>query len=85
MNLQDDNSDDDGDADSWVLRQITFLGLSAPNKEDSSINGEEITAKKNVLDARALSEFLMEIGACSVSITDSDADRDLENPLFDEP
>jgi len=90
-NLQDDD-DDTAANDSWVLRQITFLGLSAPNKEntateeeDSSGNIDDNETSNNPLDARNLSEFLMEIGACSVSITDSDADTDEENPLFDEP
>jgi ribosomal protein L11 methyltransferase len=86
-NLQDV---DDNEADSWVLRQITFLGLSAPSKNESEDNDvddnlDEDGTSKNALDARNLSEFLMEIGACSVSITDSDADTDEENPLFDEP
>lgn len=89
--LQDDVDDDD-EVDSWVLRQITFLGLSAAKKsasaeeEDATANSDDDDGKpKNALDARNLSEFLMEIGACSVSITDSDADTDNENPLFDEP
>mmetsp|Transcript_38924 Transcript_38924/g.66427 ORF Transcript_38924/g.66427 Transcript_38924/m.66427 type:complete len:543 (-) Transcript_38924:56-1684(-) len=81
---EDNTADDD---DSWVLRQITFLGLSAPNSKaddgDSDTDNDETS--KNALDARNLSEFLMEIGACSVSITDSDADTDEESPLFDEP
>jgi ribosomal protein L11 methyltransferase len=32
-----------------------------------------------------LCDFLMEIGACSTSITDSDRGTDLEVPLYDEP
>lgn len=88
VNDEDDNLyEDDEDNDSWVLRQITFLGLSAVKKDDAIAQeaGDEETTPKNALDARNLSEFLMEIGACSVSITDSDADTDNEDPLFDEP
>lgn len=86
---QDGDDSDDATADSWALRQITFLGLSAPNEEAPAEGGEGVGdgdgASKNALDARDLSEFLMEIGACSVSITDTDADTDAEDPLFDEP
>ncbi len=92
--------------DSWVLRQITFLGLTAQptaksdegnrtpivkigenNDVDGALYDDEIdsSSSMNTLDARNLSEFLMEIGACSVCITDSDADTIDENPLFDEP
>ncbi len=99
--------DDDGEVeDSWVLRQITFLGLTAQppaksdEEEDATImevgvdidddvgthdDGDDSSTSPTALDARNLSEFLMEIGACSVSITDSDADTIDENPLFDEP
>ena len=73
---------DDDDNDSWVLRQITFQGLTAPPTNNDDV--EEDT-DKNALDARNLSEFLMEIGAVSVSITDSDKDTENEHPLFDEP
>lgn len=98
--------DDDEVEDSWVLRQITFLGLTAqpPAKSDEEDgativevgvdidddvgahdDGDDSSTSPTALDARNLSEFLMEIGACSVSITDSDADTIDENPLFDEP
>lgn len=99
--------DDDVEVeDSWVLRQITFLGLTAqpPAKSDEEDgativevgvdidddvgahdDGDDSSTSPTALDARNLSEFLMEIGACSVSITDSDADTIDENPLFDEP
>ena len=63
----------------WALRQITFLDLTA---------GSSSTRKNNEqsdLDARNFSEFLMEIGACSVSITDADANTSKEDPLFHEP
>mmetsp|Transcript_17509 Transcript_17509/g.37873 ORF Transcript_17509/g.37873 Transcript_17509/m.37873 type:complete len:541 (+) Transcript_17509:63-1685(+) len=92
--VNDDNDlqdvDDDEDVDSWVLRQITFLGLTAPNKnasaeEDVSDDSDDDDKSTNALDARNLSEFLMEIGACSVSITDSDADTDDEDAIFREP
>ena len=73
--------------DVQALRQLTFLGLSASTNEASppedGEDGED--GDNNPLDARNLSEFLMEIGACSVSITDADADTDDEEPLFDEP
>ncbi|KAL7439443.1 hypothetical protein ACHAXH_004172 [Discostella pseudostelligera] len=100
------DSDNDEVDDSWVLRQITFLGLTAQptaksddeddatimevggNNSDgvgTSLDDDDSSTSPNALDARNLSEFLMEIGACSVSITDSDADTVDENPLFDEP
>lgn len=60
----------------WVLRQITFLDLTA------SGSGSE---EDSELDARNFSEFLMEIGACSVSITDADANTSAEEALFHEP
>ena len=92
-----DIDDDDTVNDSWVLRQITFLGLTAQppaTKSDDDVDAsilkegggdDDPSPSMNALDARNLSEFLMEIGACSVSITDSDADTIDENPLFDEP
>lgn len=58
----------------WALRQITFLDLTASGPEDDA-----------ELDARNFSEFLMEIGACSVSITDADANTSAEEALFHEP
>lgn len=76
--------DDDTNNDSWVLRQITFQGLTAPPSTNNDDDVEE-NNDKNALDARNLSEFLMEIGAVSVSITDSDKDTENEHPLFDEP
>ena len=83
----DDNFDEEYAADdSWTLRQITFLGLTkdpAAHENDVETSGdEEDEEPKNVLDARNLSEFLMEIGACSVSITDFDKDTENEDPLF---
>lgn len=70
----------DGNDDPWTLRQITFLGLTAADDDD-----DDESLNRNSLDARNLSEFLMEIGACSVSVTDSDADTENEDPLFGEP
>jgi ribosomal protein L11 methylase PrmA len=61
----------------WVIRQITFLDLTA--------SGSPSDDEKSELDARNFSEFLMEIGACSVSITDADANTLNEDPLFHEP
>lgn len=81
--------EDEEDNDSWALRQITFLGLTAPNSKASTMEGDDNNnddeSSNDALDARNLSEFLMEIGACSVSIIDSDADTDNENPMFHEP
>jgi ribosomal protein L11 methyltransferase len=37
------------------------------------------------MDPALLSDYLMEIGACSVSITDHDKDTDNEDPIFAEP
>jgi len=36
-------------------------------------------------EPQLLSDFLMELGACSVSITDHDRDTDIESPIFSEP
>ncbi len=102
--LEDENNRNEIDFDvddSWVLRQITFLGLTAQptvksdegneigedNDVESALGDDknDSLSPMNALDARNLSEFLMEIGACSVCITDSDADTIDENPLFDEP
>jgi len=80
--------EDEEEDDSWVLRQITFLGLTAPKEEEASddtSSSDKDIESKNALDARNLSEFLMEIGACSVSITDSDLDTENEEAIFDEP
>jgi len=75
--------DDEDESAPWVLRQITFLGLSAPDTDD---NGQVIEKEDGAaLDVRNLSDFLMDIGACSVSITDADAETEEEDPLFDEP
>ena len=56
--------EDDKEDDSWVLRQITFLGLTAPKEEEASddTSTDKDLESKNALDARNLSEFLMEIG-----------------------
>lgn len=79
-----DDEDEDWDADSWALREIKFLQLPAVSSNALDHNNfdpsEDIT-----MDVRGLSEFLMEIGACSVSITDSDKDTPEEDPVFDEP
>eukprot|EP01082_Thalassiosira_pseudonana_P008683 g7960.t1 g7960 contig26:657492-658335(-) len=81
--------EENGDDEPWVLRQITFLGLTAPNQPDgeSLAPPEEDSANKpnEQLDARNLAEFLIEIGACSVSVIDADANTSNEDPLFDEP
>jgi len=69
------------DPDAWALRQITFLGL---DKGSSTIAADEEQQPNAKLDARGLSEFLMEVGACSVSMTDSDAGTDNEIAIFDE-
>eukprot|EP00569_Conticribra_weissflogii_P020862 CAMPEP_0171428104 /NCGR_PEP_ID=MMETSP0881-20121228/5033_1 /TAXON_ID=67004 /ORGANISM="Thalassiosira weissflogii, Strain CCMP1336" /LENGTH=539 /DNA_ID=CAMNT_0011947855 /DNA_START=59 /DNA_END=1678 /DNA_ORIENTATION=- len=75
--------DDEDESAPWVLRQITFLGLSAPDTDD---NGQVIEKEDGAaLDVQNLSDFLMDIGACSVSITDADAETEEEDPLFDEP
>lgn len=89
--VSEDNITDEenGDDEPWVLRQITFLGLTAPNQPDgeSLTPPQEDSASKpnEQLDARNLAEFLMEIGACSVSVIDADANTSNEDPLFDEP
>lgn len=70
----------DDEEEPWVLRQITFLDLTAANPSESNEDDE-----RSELDARNFSEFLMEIGACSVAITDADANTSNEDPLFHEP
>jgi len=80
----EDEEDEDWDADSWVLREIKFLGMSAASSNALDDNSHDPT-EETTMDVRGLSEFLMEIGACSVSITDSDKDTPDEDPVFDEP
>ncbi|KAL7521663.1 hypothetical protein ACHAWX_006337 [Stephanocyclus meneghinianus] len=79
-------NDDSNEDEPWILRQITFLDLTAPDSsstDDSAAFNSD--AHKSEFDARNLSEFLMEIGACSVSITDADRGTSDEDPLFHEP
>jgi ribosomal protein L11 methylase PrmA len=79
---------EDDDDEPWVLRQITFLGLTAAKSSSVDESGDAESNDDDVrseFDARNLSEFLMEIGACSVSITDADRDTSEEDPLFHEP
>jgi ribosomal protein L11 methyltransferase len=75
----------DNEEEPWILRQITFLDLTAASSSDESASADDQEASKSELDARNFSEFLMEIGACSVSITDADANTSNEDPLFHEP
>jgi hypothetical protein len=79
VSQESNNADFTAENEPWVLRQITFLDLTASNSDETD-DGE-----KAELDARNFSEFLMEIGACSVSITDADANTSDEDPLFHEP
>lgn len=80
----DDEDEEDWDADSWALREIKFLQLPAASTNAVDDDNYDPTAD-TTMDVRGLSEFLMEIGACSVSITDSDKDTPEEDPVFDEP
>eukprot|EP00559_Dactyliosolen_fragilissimus_P009256 CAMPEP_0184854816 /NCGR_PEP_ID=MMETSP0580-20130426/205_1 /TAXON_ID=1118495 /ORGANISM="Dactyliosolen fragilissimus" /LENGTH=463 /DNA_ID=CAMNT_0027349155 /DNA_START=169 /DNA_END=1557 /DNA_ORIENTATION=- len=48
----------------------------------TSIRFEQLDAS---MQPQLLSDFLMEIGACSVSVTDHDRDTDMEEPIFLEP
>ena len=78
---QDDNTaivapaatgdDDDAPAtDPWVLRSVTFACLDgSPSSPDPQL----------------LSDYLMEMGACSTAITDHDRDTSRESPIFREP
>jgi len=54
---------------------------------DACSNLRSMTFKKldRSTEPQLLSDFLMELGACSVSITDHDRDTDLESPIFHEP
>jgi len=56
--------------DDWVLRSMNFNCVEPSNPRS--------------LDPNLLAEFLMEIGACSVSITDHDKDTIQEEPIFRE-
>jgi len=74
------------------LRRVTFLGLTAassspPVDEDgegksSNDDNDYSSSSSSSMDARALSEFLMEIGASSVSVTDTDTGTLAEDPIF---
>lgn len=65
------------------LRRVTFLGLTAASspviEDGEGINSNDDDSS---MDARALSEFLMEIGASSVSVTDTDTGTSAEDPIF---
>ncbi len=84
LDSEDEEEDDDWDADSWALREIKFLQLPAASTNAVDDDNYDPTVD-TTMDVRGLSEFLMEIGACSVSITDSDKDTPEEDPVFDEP
>lgn len=87
LGSEDDEVEDDEDwdaDDSWVLREVKFLELPAASNNAVDEDTYDPT-KDTTMDVRGLSEFLMEIGACSVSITDSDKDTPEEDPVFDEP
>ncbi|KAL3815572.1 hypothetical protein ACHAXA_000304 [Cyclostephanos tholiformis] len=76
-------SDDDihDDMPSFAkLRKVTFLGLTAAPLDDDDDVG--VPSSSSSLDARALAEFLLEIGASSVSVTDSDVGTSGEDPIF---
>ena len=76
------------------LRRVTFLGLTAassspPVDEDGEAKSSNddndyssSSSSSSSMDARALSEFLMEIGASSVSVTDADTGTLAEDPIF---
>lgn len=82
--VDSEDEDDDWDTDSWALREIKFLQL--PAASTNAVDDDNYDpAVDTTMDVRGLSEFLMEIGACSVSITDSDKDTPEEDPVFDEP
>lgn len=93
QNEDDKEDEEDYDAHSWVLRQIKFLELSAARNNVYDGDNDLLTtqasdvglAEATTMDARQLGEFLLEIGACSVSITDSDKGTPEEDPLFHEP
>lgn len=66
------------------LRRVTFLGLTAASSSppvDEDCEGKSSSSSSS-MDARALSEFLMEIGASSVSVTDTDTGTLAEDPIF---
>ncbi len=78
----DDDIIDDDRASFAKLRKVTFLGLTAAPPDDEDDDGATSSSSSSSLDARALSEFLMEIGASSVSVTDSDTGTSEEDPIF---
>jgi cold shock CspA family protein len=75
---------DDDDLSPARLHRVTFLGLMAasPPPSDDDDDHAPSSSSSSSLDARALSEFLMEIGASSVSVTDSDGGTPSEDPIF---
>ena len=85
--MEDDHDNDDDYLSPARLRRVTFLGLrvaSLPasdndNDEDDAPSASSLSLSS--LDARALSEFLLEIGASSVSVTDSDGGTPSEDPI----
>ena len=64
------DDDDASTIDPWVLRSVTFACLDgSPSSPDPQL----------------LSDYLMEMGACSTAITDHDRDTTRESPIFREP
>ena len=81
--IDDDDCDDNSSSGGIAhLRKVTFLGLTAAPPIDDDDDDVDALLHSSSLDARALSEFLMEIGASSVSVTDSDCGTDSEDPIF---
>ena len=70
------------------LRSTSADEEIVPINEDAAaweIRAMTFTKLDSKTEPALLSDFLMELGACSVSITDHDKDTDLEDPLFLEP
>jgi len=63
------NDNDDDDTDSSTLRSLTFFNLQKDEPPEPDV----------------LCEFLLELGACSASLTDADAGTELERAIFAEP
>ena len=75
------------------VNKFRFYSLAAD--EEAVSMDEDVSAWKlramtftnldATLQPALVSDFLMELGACSVAITDHDKDTELEDPLFMEP
>ena len=79
-----DDSDESSSSSLFQLRSVTFANLPKTRDDDDDDNNDDKQQSLLSLDPNLLCDFLMELGACSTSITDADAGTPDESPLFRE-